>query len=104
MSLPPDRCGNDPWENGPQSPKCFYLLCKPHRFCGLFAQFYERGDRRRLPAEHAPKIARVLAQLDIATDVNDMDLPGFHPHPLRGTLPVLERHCSRQLADHFPLR
>ncbi len=45
---------------------------------------YERGDRRRLLAEHVPKIACILAQLDIATDPNDMDLPGFHLHPLTG--------------------
>ena len=37
-------------------------------------------------AEHVPKIARVLAQLDIATDPIDMDLPGFHLHPLTGNL------------------
>ena len=67
-------------------------------------RFYERGDRRRLLVEHVPKIARVLAQLDIATDPNDMDLPGFHLHPLTGTGRVLECHHSRQLADRFPLR
>ena len=33
-----------------------------------------------------PKIARVLAQLDVATDASDMDLPGFHLHPLTGNL------------------
>ena len=33
-----------------------------------------------------PKIARVLAQLDIATDPDDMALPGFHLHPLTGNL------------------
>ena len=47
---------------------------------------YERGDRRRLRAEHVPKIARVLAQLDIATGPDDMDLPGCHLHPLTGNL------------------
>ena len=55
------------------------------RHTGL-KRFYERGDRRRLHAEHVPKIARVLAQLDIATDPDDMDLPGFHLHPLTGNL------------------
>ena len=40
----------------------------------------------RLLADHVPKIARVLAQLDIATDPDDMDLPGFHLHPLTGNL------------------
>ena len=36
--------------------------------------------------EHVSKIARVLAQLDVATDPDDMDLPGFHLHPLTGNL------------------
>jgi proteic killer suppression protein len=40
----------------------------------------------RLRAEHVPKIARVLAQLGIATGPDDMDLPGFHLHPLTGSL------------------
>jgi RelE-like toxin of type II toxin-antitoxin system HigB len=43
-------------------------------------------SRRRLLAEHVPKITRVLAQLDIAADANDMDLPGFHLHQLTGNL------------------
>ena len=40
----------------------------------------------RLRAEHVPKIARVLAQLGIATGPDDMDLPGFQLHPLTGSL------------------
>jgi len=55
------------------------------RHAGL-KRLYERGDRRRLLAKHVPKITRVLAQLDIATDPDDMDLPGFHLHPLTGNL------------------
>lgn len=60
-------------------------MIRSFRHAGL-KRLYERGDRRRLLAEHVPKIARVLAQLDIATDANDMDLPGFHLHPLTGNL------------------
>jgi antitoxin HigA-1 len=60
-------------------------MIRSFRHAGL-KRFYERGDRRRLLAEHVPKIARVLAQLDIATDPVDMDLPGFHLHPLTGNL------------------
>ena len=81
-------------------------MIRSFRHAGL-KRFYERGDRRRLLAEHVPKIARVLAQLDIATDPDDMDLPGFHLHPLTGNLAgcrVLERHHSCQLADYFSLR
>jgi proteic killer suppression protein len=60
-------------------------MIRGFRHAGL-KRLYERGDRRRLLAEHMPKIARVLAQLDIATDPADMDVPGFHLHPLTGHL------------------
>jgi hypothetical protein len=81
-------------------------MIRSFRHAGL-KRFYERGDRRRLLAEHMPKIARVLAQLDIAADASDMDLPGFHLHrsaPVDGQPGrILERSRSRQLADYFPL-
>jgi proteic killer suppression protein len=60
-------------------------MIRGFRHAGL-KRLYERGDRRRLLAEHVPKIARVLAQLDIAADPADMDVPGFHLHPLTGNL------------------
>lgn len=47
---------------------------------------FDKGDRRRLPAEHADKIARILARLEEATAVGNMDLPGFRLHPLKGDL------------------
>ena len=48
------------------------------------ARLYERGDRRRIPPEHADKIERILARLDVAEQPSDMDLPGYRLHPLRG--------------------
>jgi len=36
-------------------------MIQSFRHAGL-KRFYERGDHRRLLAEHVPKIARVLAQ------------------------------------------
>ncbi|MGH6719753.1 MAG: type II toxin-antitoxin system RelE/ParE family toxin [Alphaproteobacteria bacterium] len=47
---------------------------------------YERGDRRRLRADQADKIARILARLDEASRASDMDLPGFRLHILKGDL------------------
>jgi len=49
-------------------------------------RLYEKGDRRRLRPEYADKIARILARLDEAQDVADMDLPGFRLHALTGDL------------------
>lgn len=45
---------------------------------------YECGDRRRVPADMADKIEDVLAALDAATTVEEMDRPYFRLHPLTG--------------------
>jgi proteic killer suppression protein len=45
---------------------------------------YEKGDRRRVSADHADKVERVLARLDQATEPGNMDRPGFRLHPLKG--------------------
>ena len=47
---------------------------------------FERDDRRKVQAGHADKIARVLARLEEASEVGDMDLPGFRLHRLKGDL------------------
>lgn len=47
---------------------------------------FETGDHRRLRADQVGKIARILARLDEAADVRNMDLPGFRLHPLKGDL------------------
>jgi proteic killer suppression protein len=47
---------------------------------------FERGDRRKVSPAQADKIERILARLDEAVDVRNMDLPGFRLHPLRGDL------------------
>jgi toxin HigB-1 len=47
---------------------------------------YESGDRRRIPADYADKIERILARLDEASVPKDMDLPGYRLHPLKGDL------------------
>ena len=36
--------------------------------------------------DHADKIARILARLEEASQVGNMDLPGFRLRPLRGDL------------------
>lgn len=45
-----------------------------------------KGDRRRVSAEHADKVERILARLDVAAGPADMDLPGYRLHPLKGDL------------------
>lgn len=45
---------------------------------------YESGDRRRVRPDQAEKLERILARLDVAAGAEDMHLPGFRLHPLKG--------------------
>lgn len=47
---------------------------------------FEDDDRRKVQAAHADKIGRILAFLDRAAEPDDMALPGFRLHPLKGDL------------------
>ncbi len=47
-------------------------------------RLYEDDDPRGLPAEHLEKLRDILARLDAARAVADMDLPGLRLHQLKG--------------------
>jgi proteic killer suppression protein len=49
-------------------------------------RLYEDDDPRGVIIEHAEKLRDILARLDAAGQVSDMDLPGFRLHPLKGDL------------------
>ncbi|PYT65940.1 MAG: peptidase [Acidobacteria bacterium] len=49
-------------------------------------RLYEDDDPRGVISEHAEKLHDILARLDAAATVADMDLPGFRLHPLKGEL------------------
>ncbi len=49
-------------------------------------RLYAEDDRRSVSPEHVEKIARVLALLNRAARPQDVNLPGFNLHPLRGNL------------------
>ena len=49
-------------------------------------RLYEADDARGVDAEHAGKLRDILARLDAARLVTDMDVPGFRLHPLKGAL------------------
>ena len=49
-------------------------------------RLYEDNDPRGVMVEHAEKLRDILARLDAAGAVTDMDLPSFRLHPLRGNL------------------
>lgn len=46
--------------------------------------FFVRGDARRIPAALAPRIRRILSDLDAAVQPRDVDLPGYRLHQLTG--------------------
>ena len=47
-------------------------------------RLYERNDPRGVIFEHAEKLRDILARLDAAETVADMNLPGFRLHALKG--------------------
>jgi toxin HigB-1 len=47
-------------------------------------RLHDEDDPRGVMAEHVTKLRDILARLDAAQSVDDMDLPGFRLHPLKG--------------------
>ena len=45
---------------------------------------FEKGDRRRISPGLIAKVERILGRLDVAAQLNDMNLPSFGLHPLKG--------------------
>jgi len=49
-------------------------------------RLYEHGDRSRLKSDNTDRIEDILARLDVALKPNDLDLPGYALHKLKGEL------------------
>jgi proteic killer suppression protein len=49
-------------------------------------RLYEDDDPRGVAAEHVSKLRNILARLDAAGSVEDMNLQGFNLHALKGQL------------------
>ncbi len=47
-------------------------------------RFFERGDKSRIRADHRETVRDILARLNAAAAPEDMVLPGFRAHPLKG--------------------
>lgn len=60
-------------------------MIKSFRHKGLRA-FYETGNKAGIQPEHAAKIARQLARLEVAKTPEDMNVPGWKLHSLHGGL------------------
>ena len=60
-------------------------MIRTFRHKGL-KRLYEEDDGRGVIPEHVIKLRDILARLDAARIVADMDIPGFRLHPLKGEL------------------
>ena len=58
-------------------------MIRSFRHRGL-RRLYERDDPSRISADQLDRITLALADLDIASQPGDLDLPGYRLHPLRG--------------------
>ncbi|MFC5078857.1 Toxin HigB-1 [Vibrio thalassae] len=58
-------------------------MIKSFKHKGL-KKFYETGSKAGIQAKHERKLRVQLAAIDTATIVDDIDLPGFKLHPLKG--------------------
>ena len=58
-------------------------MIKSFRHKGL-ARFFESGSLASIQPHHARRLRIQLAALDTAITAEDMDIPGFKLHPLKG--------------------
>jgi toxin HigB-1 len=78
-------------------------MIRSFRHKGL-KRLYEDANPRGVIAEHVVKLRDILARLDAAGAVADMEVPGFRLHPLKGRDErVLVRDGPGKLAGDFPL-
>ena len=47
-------------------------------------RFYESGSAAGIQPHHAKRLRMLLTALDTAQSIDDMDIPGFRLHPLKG--------------------
>ena len=47
-------------------------------------RFYESGSAAGVQPHHAKRLRMLLTALDTAQSIEDMDIPGFRLHPLKG--------------------
>ena len=49
-------------------------------------QFFESGIKKGIQADHEHRLRLMLVALDTSTIIDDMDIPGYRLHPLKGKL------------------
>ena len=59
-------------------------MIKSFRHKGL-KRFFESGGASGIQPHHAKRLRMLLAALDTAQSIDDMNVPGFRLHPLKGS-------------------
>lgn len=59
------------------------VMIRSFRHKGL-AKFFETGSRTGIQPSHSKRLRMQLTALDTANVLDDMDIPGFRLHPLKG--------------------
>jgi proteic killer suppression protein len=59
-------------------------MIKSFRHKGL-KKFYDTASVAGIHSQHSKRLRMQLLALDTATNINDMDIPGFNLHPLKGS-------------------
>lgn len=49
-------------------------------------QLYRDGTKKGVQSAHVPKLLRILSVLDVAQTAEDLAIPSFRAHPLKGNL------------------
>lgn len=60
-------------------------MIKRFRHKGL-ERFFKTGTMQGIQPSHAKKLGQILRALDVASEVVELNLPGFGLHPLHGNL------------------
>nr|WP_239480676.1 type II toxin-antitoxin system RelE/ParE family toxin [Parashewanella hymeniacidonis] len=60
-----------------------FTVIKSFRHKGL-KRYFETGNKSGIQAKHERKIRMQLAAIDTAIEIDDLNLPGFKLHPLKG--------------------
>ncbi len=59
-------------------------MIKSFRHKGL-KKFHDTASVAGIQSQHSKRLRMQLLALDTATNINDMDIPGFNLHPLKGS-------------------
>ena len=58
-------------------------MIKSFKHKGL-RRFFESGSARGIHAKHEKRLRMQLTALDTSMEINDLDIPGYRLHPLKG--------------------